>query len=139
MEAPGVFRETLHRKEDNVPLNIKNEQAHELAKELAKLTDTSITEAVIFALREAVEHRSTRYQRKRTALFNELQTIAEFTASLPVYDDGNRHFRRFGKGRHAAGLNYGDCSSYALAVAKEELLLYTGKGFSETDIHTIEY
>ena len=68
-------------------LNIKNEQAHELAKELAKLTDTSITEAVIFALREAVERRSTRYQRKRNALFNELQTIAEFTVSLPIYDD----------------------------------------------------
>ena len=48
-------------------------------------------------------------------------------------------YRRFGKGRHAAGLNYGDCFSYALAVAKEELLLYTGKDFSETDIHTIEY
>ena len=48
-------------------------------------------------------------------------------------------YRRFGKGRHAAGLNYGDCFSYALAVAKEELLLYKGEDFSKTDIHTIEY
>ena len=70
-----------------MPLNIKNEQAHELAKELADLTDTSITEAVIYALREAVERRKTRYKRKHRTLFHELQSIAEFTKTLPVYDD----------------------------------------------------
>ena len=84
MEAPGVPRETLHLKDDNVPLNTKNEQAHELAKELAKLTDTSITEAVIFAFRETVEHRSTRYQRKPNALFNDLQTSAEFMVATEM-------------------------------------------------------
>ncbi|MDZ7793109.1 MAG: type II toxin-antitoxin system VapC family toxin [Spirochaetia bacterium] len=47
-------------------------------------------------------------------------------------------YRRFGKGRHAAGLNYGDCFSYALATAKEEPLLYKGSDFPETDIQSLE-
>ena len=43
-------------------------------------------------------------------------------------------FRRFGKGRHPAGLNYGDCHSYALAKATGEPLLFKGDDFSRTDI-----
>ena len=43
-------------------------------------------------------------------------------------------FRRFGKGRHPAGLNFGDCFSYALAKATGEPLLFKGGDFSQTDI-----
>ncbi|MEO8812134.1 MAG: type II toxin-antitoxin system VapC family toxin [Caulobacteraceae bacterium] len=43
-------------------------------------------------------------------------------------------FRRFGKGRHPAGLNFGDCFSYALAKATGEPLLFKGGDFSRTDI-----
>jgi ribonuclease VapC len=43
-------------------------------------------------------------------------------------------FRRFGKGRHPAGLNYGDCFSYALAKATGEPLLFKGDDFPQTDI-----
>jgi len=43
-------------------------------------------------------------------------------------------FRRFGKGRHPASLNFGDCFSYALAKATSESLLFKGDDFSQTDI-----
>jgi ribonuclease VapC len=43
-------------------------------------------------------------------------------------------FRRYGKGRHPAGLNFGDCFSYALAKATGEPLLFKGDDFSQTDI-----
>ena len=43
-------------------------------------------------------------------------------------------FRRFGKGRHPAGLNFGDCFSYALAKQRGELLLFKGNDFSQTDV-----
>ena len=43
-------------------------------------------------------------------------------------------FRRFGKGRHPAGLNLGDCFSYALANATGEPLLFKGDDFTRTDI-----
>lgn len=40
----------------------------------------------------------------------------------------------FGKGRHAAGLNFGDCFAYALAKVTAEPLLFKGRDFSKTDI-----
>ena len=43
-------------------------------------------------------------------------------------------FRHFGKGRHPAGLNFGDCFGYALAKVTGEPLLYKGQDFSKTDI-----
>jgi ribonuclease VapC len=42
----------------------------------------------------------------------------------------------FGKGRHPAGLNFGDCFSYALAKASGEALLFKGGDFSKTDIES---
>lgn len=43
-------------------------------------------------------------------------------------------YSRFGKGRHAAALNYGDCMSYATAKVANEPLLFTGNDFARTDI-----
>ncbi len=43
-------------------------------------------------------------------------------------------FRDFGKGRHPAGLNFGDCFSYALARATGLPLLFKGNDFARTDI-----
>jgi ribonuclease VapC len=43
-------------------------------------------------------------------------------------------FIDFGKGRHPAGLNYGDCFSYALSKATREPLLFKGKDFAKTDL-----
>jgi ribonuclease VapC len=45
-----------------------------------------------------------------------------------------RAFSRFGKGRHPAGLNYGDCFAYALATVLGEPLLYKGEDFRQTDV-----
>lgn len=41
---------------------------------------------------------------------------------------------RFGRGRHAAALNFGDCFSYALAVVRGEPLLFVGDDFARTDV-----
>jgi ribonuclease VapC len=49
-------------------------------------------------------------------------------------DQARRAWRRFGKGRHPAALNFGDCFSYALAALTGEPLLYKGNDFSQTDI-----
>jgi ribonuclease VapC len=43
-------------------------------------------------------------------------------------------YAEFGKGRHRAGLNYGDCFAYALAKVMDEPLLYKGSDFKKTDI-----
>jgi ribonuclease VapC len=43
-------------------------------------------------------------------------------------------FVRFGRGRHPAGLNFGDCASYALAQVRGVPLLYKGEDFAKTDV-----
>jgi ribonuclease VapC len=69
--------------------------------------------------------------------------IAQFLESfeVEVIPFGDAHwqvaaeaFLRFGKGRHPAGLNYGDCMTYATAWVAEEPLLYIGDDFAQTDI-----
>lgn len=46
---------------------------------------------------------------------------------------------RFGKGRHPAALNYGDCFSYALAVARQSALLFVGDDFSKSDVEVCRW
>ncbi len=43
-------------------------------------------------------------------------------------------WRHFGKGRHPAALNFGDCFAYALSAAAEEPLLFKGEDFARTDV-----
>lgn len=52
-------------------------------------------------------------------------------------DQARRAWRRYGKGRHPAGLNYGDCFSYALAKLTDEPLLFKGNDFAQTDIRAV--
>jgi ribonuclease VapC len=49
-------------------------------------------------------------------------------------DMARRAWRRFGKGRHPASLNFGDCFSYALAIIRDEPLLFKGGDFGGTDV-----
>lgn len=46
-------------------------------------------------------------------------------------------WRNFGKGRHPAGLNFGDCFAYALAKSRDLPLLFLGNDFSQTDIMAV--
>ena len=49
-------------------------------------------------------------------------------------DAATTAFLRFGRGRHPAGLNFGDCMSYAVASVAGMPLLFTGEDFRRTDI-----
>ncbi|HEX6747508.1 MAG TPA: type II toxin-antitoxin system VapC family toxin [Longimicrobium sp.] len=48
-------------------------------------------------------------------------------------------YSQFGKDRHPAGLNFGDCFSYALARALGEPLLFVGSDLSRTDVNVVSY
>jgi len=50
---------------------------------------------------------------------------------------GRAAWRRFGRGRHAANLNFGDCFSYALAAVSGEPLLFKGDDLSKTDVQRV--
>ncbi|MGH9075679.1 MAG: type II toxin-antitoxin system VapC family toxin [Acidimicrobiales bacterium] len=68
-----------------------------------------------------------------------LRLLEEFEiAEVPF---GERHWRealrawsRFGRGRHPANLNFGDCMSYAVARLAGEPLLFVGNDFAATDL-----
>ena len=62
-------------------------------------------------------------------------------ADIETVPFGDQHYGaavdawlRYGKGRHAAALNFGDCMSYALAKLAAAPLLYVGEDFTKTDI-----
>jgi ribonuclease VapC len=47
-------------------------------------------------------------------------------------------WRKYGKGRHSAKLNFGDCCSYALAKHLQQPLLFKGNDFSRTDVKLVD-
>jgi ribonuclease VapC len=58
--------------------------------------------------------------------------VIPFTAEH--YEVAVDAFERFGKGRHAAALNFGDCLTYAVARLSGHPLLFTGDDFARTDL-----
>ena len=64
-------------------------------------------------------------RRRRVAIVPVDREMAEAAADA---------FRRFGKGRHPAKLNYGDCFAYALAQREGDGLLFKGDDFPQTDV-----
>lgn len=52
------------------------------------------------------------------------------------FSEARSAWRRFGKGRHGAALNFGDCFAYALAKTSDEPLLFKGLDFGQTDIES---
>jgi ribonuclease VapC len=74
--------------------------------------------------------------RGKTALARFLQ---ENSIQTVAFDDGHAGvaldaYSRFGKGRHPAALNFGDCCAYAVASVADEPLLYVGDDFAQTDL-----
>ena len=71
--------------------------------------------------------------RQAEAFFRRAGIVVE-PMTLDQGELARQAFLDFGKGRHKAGLNYGDCFSYALAKATGEPLLFKGSDFGLTDI-----
>jgi ribonuclease VapC len=63
-----------------------------------------------------------------------VEVVAFDAAQLRMARDAAR---RFGRGRHRAALNYGDCFSYALAMTRGLPLLFLGEDFAQTDVRAL--
>lgn len=124
------------------------------------IVDTSAVLAILFGEEEAdqFEEAIVRAARSRISAGNLLETAIvlegrrgvaaeyELDAYLRVAEidfvpvtvaqaqAARRAWRRFGKGNHPAGLNFGDCFAYALAESTGEPLLFKGGDFALTDI-----
>ncbi|MGH9412572.1 MAG: type II toxin-antitoxin system VapC family toxin [Terriglobales bacterium] len=64
---------------------------------------------------------------RRISVVIEPVTVAQAHAARQAFHD-------FGKGRHPAALNFGDCFAYALAKLRSEPLLFKGNDFTQTDV-----
>ena len=75
--------------------------------------------------------------RKAPGLLSRLLQEAGLSV-IPLTEDHWRvaveAYTRFGKGRHAAALNFGDCLTYAVARLAERPLLFVGEDFAKTDL-----
>jgi ribonuclease VapC len=66
-------------------------------------------------------------------LLDELDvSVVPFT--LAHHEAASRAYERYGRGRHKANLNFGDCLSYAVASLAGDTLLFVGDDFRRTDI-----
>jgi ribonuclease VapC len=95
---------------------------------------------VVMSIASLLEVTITLLGRRREADAARLEeTLSILTISAQAVDLqqgilARRAFTRFGRGRHQAALNFGDCFAYALAKARDEPLLFKGDDFSKTDI-----
>lgn len=71
------------------------------------------------------------YQLDMFLEFAEIEPTPVTTEHLAV---ARQAWRQFGKGRHPAALNFGDCFAYALSHVSGEPLLYKGNDFTQTDV-----
>jgi ribonuclease VapC len=63
-------------------------------------------------------------------------SILEVPFGAPHWREAVLAFRRYGRGRHPARLNFGDCLAYATARLADEPLLYVGTDFAATDLES---
>lgn len=69
-----------------MPLNIKNDETHRLARELAQQLQLSITDAVTLALRESLAHHGTALSEERDRKREALNRLSVECAALPILD-----------------------------------------------------
>lgn len=65
--------------------------------------------------------------------------IEQVPFDAPQLEVAQSAWLRFGRGFHAARLNFGDCASYALARSSGESLLFVGDDFHQTDVAGVSY
>lgn len=110
-------------------------ESTEFTRRIAETVEDRLISPVNF-VEAAIRSEDPRLPPKATILDAVMEALA--IAIAPITAEQARlareAYRRFGKGRHPAGLNLGDCFAYALSKSSNEPLLYKGDDFARTDI-----
>jgi len=104
---------------------------------LRHIAESPVVAAGAPTLLEAALVLSSRMRRNAGVLLNEFLREADveiISFTRDHYEVAVDAFERYGKGRHSAALNFGDCMTYAVARISGMPLLFTGRDFSKTDI-----
>ncbi|MGH7588586.1 MAG: type II toxin-antitoxin system VapC family toxin [Gemmatimonadota bacterium] len=117
----------------NEPVSPRLADALETAP-VRRISAVGLVEAAVVMLGRYGEHGE-----KEVDLFVHRLAVDIAPVTLDHAEIARAAYRRFGKGRHPAGLNFGDCFSYALALALGEPLLFVGTDFGRTDVEVAAY
>jgi ribonuclease VapC len=99
-----------------------------------------VAESVRVAAPTLVETSMVLAGRRRTSVVSDVDALVqELGITVVPFGEPEWHaaveaFLRFGRGRHAAALNFGDCLAYAAAVVANDSLLFVGDDFRLTDV-----
>lgn len=105
-----------------------------LKEAMSEAPEVAIGAPTLFETEIVVTRRYGRKGRALVASFLERNEVAILPFDGRHWDLAANTFLRFGKGRHPARLNYGDCMTYATASVAGEPLLFIGNDFSRTDL-----
>ncbi len=104
---------------------------------LCEVSDTYISAVSVFESSMVIEYKKGEEGAKE---YDELLEI--IAPTIVAFDSQQANlariaWKKYGKGRHPAKLNFGDCCSYAIAKYLNQPLLFKGDDFSKTDIKTV--
>ena len=117
-----------------VAILFKEPEAAAFADAIGKATAVAMAAPSLVEATMVSEGRTSPMMREKLdGLLHEAEVeIVPFTVEHAAL--ASEGWRRFGKGRHPAGLNLGDCFAYALAKHRNQPLLFKGNDFSLTDV-----
>lgn len=101
---------------------------------ICRMSAATYTEAAVVADSNRDPILSRRFDELLRELHMRVESVTPDQAEI-----ARQAYRDFGKGRHKAGLNFGDCFSYALAKEMDEPLLFKGDDFRHTDVEVAEF
>src|SRR3954453_7119655 len=99
------------------------------AEERSAISAASYLEAAV-----VIDNRGDAMASREFDRFFRRSSIEVAAVTLEHAQVARQAYRDFGKGRHPAGLNFGDCMAYALAKVRDEPLLFKGEDFGKTDV-----
>ena len=108
-------------------------ERREFIEIIAASTVRIISAATVLEAGIVMESRKGEHAGRELDLFLHRARFEVVPVDAEQVDIARAAFRRYGKGRHPAGLNFGDCFSYALARWRGDALLFKGEDFARTD------
>jgi ribonuclease VapC len=122
-----------------VAILTKEADAATLASRIARASQVYVSPIVTFEATAAIVHKIACPVEVAEEMVEDF--VAECGATIVAIDaavgrQAVAAYRRFGKGRHKARLNMGDCFAYACAKAYRQPLLYKGHDFRQTDVRS---
>jgi ribonuclease VapC len=117
-----------------VAIVFRERESQRLAEAIAAAPEKLMSVVNWLEVMMVVESRLGREAANEARLILEELQVRPFPADVKQLHEAVDAWRRYGKGRHPAGLNMGDCCAYAAAVVLGQELLFKGADFGLTDI-----